>query len=203
MNFCSKCGYQMSEDANVCPNCGCASSKATAEQLDNHPIVKNSTGQLFMTCMLGGVVFGAVMGIMWSAMGMSFVLGFLICSVVFGLLMFGAMAVAVKVLNNNSRKNIMKKVAMSGQIYFEGAANRSGNGGWLFVTQNAVEHHVHNTNIDTKSTIMPHDEIISIYKSGKKLSVKTTKTTYTFVVNNINEWMSLFAQCELTKNKLN
>ena len=199
--FCSKCGNEISEHAVICPKCGCATGKATAEQLENHPVIKTSYGQLFISCMLGGLAFGVFMGILF-ANTWSFIGAFLVCALAFGLLMFAAMAICGSILEKTSRKNILKKVAMNGKIYLEGSANRSGNGGWLFVTQNAIEHHVHSTNFDTTPSILPHDNIVEIHKSGRKLVVVTNQKTYTFVVNNVNQWINLLSQCELTKNKI-
>lgn len=122
--------------------------------------------------------------------------------VIFGLLFFGIMALVVHTLETKTAMAIRKSVAMHGKIYFEGSANRAGNGGWLFVTENGIEHCVHKANFNSAPTSLSHSEIISIRAKGKKLEIITEKTTYTFVVNNIAQWMSLFKTCELTKNKL-
>lgn len=202
MKFCTKCGQQISDESVFCPKCGCATDNATAEQLDNHTVIKTSTTQLLGVCMLGGLIFGAIIGILFSMLDIPFITTFLISGGLFSFLMFGGMFATLKLLNNTARKNILKKVASSGKIYLEGAANRAGNGGWLFVTQNGIEHHPHNTNLDSSPTVISHSDIISIYKNGKKLSIKTTAKNYNFVVNSIDQWITLLSKFELTKNKI-
>ncbi len=202
MKFCSKCGKELFDEAVICPNCGCATDSATPEQLDNHPIVKSSYGQLFKVCMLMGLAFGVFLGVFWSILGLNFLIAFLLGTLMFGLLMFGVLAGLVFVLEKSVRKKVVAKVALTGKIYFEGAANRSGNGGWLFVTQTGIEHHPHSANMNSAPTIIAHEDIVSIQKDQKKLAVQTYLETYLFVVSNIGQWFTLFLQCELTKDKV-
>lgn len=202
MKYCSKCGKELLDEAVICPSCGCATNLATPEQIENHPIVRTSYGQLFKGSMLGGLIFGLFEGIIYSMMGRSFFSTFLFCGIVFGLLFFVAVALCISILESSTIKKMRKGVAIHGKILFEGAANRAGNGGWLFVTQDGIEHHVHGTNFDRSSTIIQHEHIVSIRRSGKKLVIETQQTTHIFVVNNINQWIALFAQYEVTKNKI-
>ena len=93
-------------------------------------------------------------------------------------------------------------MSQKGEIYFEGAANLKGNGGWLFVTQNGIEHRVHNMNFNTQPTILSHSDVVSIKKQGNKLAVKTAQNEYAFVVNDVDRWMMYFKKCAYTKNKV-
>jgi|GEM_PF-1571670 len=202
--FCSKCGKEINDEAVICVHCGCSTNAANTNNLDDHPVIKTSYGRLLAVCMVGGLFFGAVMGIsLGNKNGLaSFIPVFLGCSLGFGLLMFGAFVAFTAKLNDTVRENIRKTALLNKKIYLEGAANRSGNGGWLFVTENAIEHHVHAANLDNAPTIIEHKDIILICKSGKQLLVRTNQKAYFFVVDNVDQWMTLLLQCKLTNNKI-
>lgn len=201
--FCSKCGKEISDEAVICPGCGCPvkpmASSVEKQQTNGSTVIKTSMGKLFGTSMIGGLCFGLFMGLMMIEY---FFLIFILCGISFGLLFFGMIAAFSSSLEKKTVTKFREEVSQKGEIYFEGAANLKGNGGWLFVTQNGIEHRVHNMNFNTQPTILSHSDVVSIKKQGNKLAVKTAQNEYAFVVNDVDRWMMYFKKCDYTKNKV-
>lgn len=202
MKFCSKCGKELMDEAVMCPACGCLVNEKSTTQQNGVTVVKTSKGRLFGSSMLGGLIFGFIMGVFVASSGGNFFAMFILGGLAFGLLFYALMAIFVSTTEKKTLSNIRQKVSIDCKVYFEGAANREGNGGWLFVTEKGVEHHPHQMNFNSNPTIITHDDIVSIRKTGKKLSVFTSKNEYEFVVSDVNKWISLFQGCELTRQKV-
>ena len=115
---------------------------------------------------------------------------------------FGALVLFCSVVEKTTVKTARKALASQGKICFEGAANHKGNGGWLFVTNNAIEYRAHKLNFDTKGITLAYADVISIKKAKRKLLVQTNNGTYDFVVENLDKWITLFSNCESIKEKV-
>lgn len=205
MKFCAKCGKELLDEAVFCPNCGCATGAATPKEQGNHPVVGTSYLKLFTSSLLGGVIFGLLMALYCLALRVEIgmvLLMFVVLGLGFALLFFALMALLCCLLEKTTIKNIRKKIVLQEKIYFEGAASLKGNGGWLFVTQNGVEHRAHKMNVNSKPTSISHDEIVSIQRKGKQLVFHTDRAVYAFTVTNVKRWLELLGDFELTKNKI-
>lgn len=148
--------------------------------------------------MLSGLGFGIIMALIFNT---NYFIG--LCSgLAFGILFFVGMAAVNLFMEDTILKDIRRDVSLNSRIYLEGGANYSGNGGWLFVTEEGIEYRAHKFNFDSKSIKIPHDKIICIEKEKNFLLMSTPDTTYKFTVSNMNQWLTLLESCPLTKDKL-
>lgn len=206
MKYCSKCGKELLEEAVICPLCGCAatSNDSTEPYVCTHPIVKSSSKSIFLMSIMAGGIFGFFIGLMYSVMyEANFVLVFLCGGSFFALLFFGGMTVSMRSLEKSTFTKMRALVAKKTEIYFEGGANRNGNGGRLFITANGIEYYTHKHNFSSESLLIPYKSIVLIQKvNGGKLVIRSEEATYTFVVDSADEWLMFFAKHDQTKGKL-
>jgi len=195
MKYCSKCGKEITEDAAICLHCGCAVEgkpyiRRSTSQIPtkNTPltagvIIKQDVAKLWLTSMLGGLVFGVVMMMALGPFG-------ILSGVLFG----GLFGLAMQIMAGSLEKKWASKraeISASKTILVEGGANLDGNGGWLFVTEEGVEYYTHKANFDQRTLIFAHTEIQAIQKEGGKLVIVANNTKYVFVVNYVDRWLQI------------
>ena len=194
MKYCYKCGKQISDDTTICMHCGCAvvgntSTFSIHKSLSHNTpqarnaIIGHNAGRLWLSCMLGGLIFGLFMMIALGPLG-------LISGPIFGILMGVSMEV---VMFSLTKKWAPKRAEISATktIIAEGGANLDGNGGWLFITDQSVEYYTHKMNFDHRTLIFSRDDIQSIHKEGSKLAVIANNVKYVFVVNYVDQWINM------------
>jgi hypothetical protein len=134
-----------------------------------------------------GVMFGVPMGIFFGINYWSVcfgVLGGLACGVLVTLLILLFCVVTEKKFDK-----LRVAIATERTVICDGGATVKGNGGWMFLTENALEFYPHKINISTKNIIIPLAEIHSVdIKKNQLLIAEKDGTVLPIVVSHVKEW---------------
>lgn len=153
---------------------------------------------LAIMCCGGGLVYGIIMGLFWGNMTMGIMAG-----VLFGVLFTVCMAILLKLIekifeplsaeiekkSEHLRAEISKvrKIICEGPAYHKKGVNSIG--GWLFLSEDAIEFYPHKMNIGNQNIPILLDDISDVETKLNQLKIHTkTNETFIFVVNKANLW---------------
>lgn len=146
-------------------------------------IYKNGAKEYAATYIRFGGLMGLIIGIARASV-LYGIIGGAIAGGLFTLLMFVFIACTEKKFDAMRRE-----IAGERTIYCDGGATLSGNGGWMFFTENGLEFYPHKANLSTAKIRIPLETIVSVCDQNNKLIV-TTKANgdYTVLVAKANLW---------------
>ena len=150
-------------------------------------VYRNGFKEYAIICGAGGGTYGLIMGLFFGDL----MLG-LMCGVLFGVLF----TLFLWIFSNHVEKKsqyIRSEIAKTTHIICEGPANhqRGANaiGGWLFLTDYALDFFPHKVNIGGRSIPIYIDDIAGVEVKSNKLIIHTKAyETYISVVNKANLW---------------
>lgn len=126
---------------------------------------------------------------------MIFQFGFTVWVLVSGLI-FGISFITIcaffSIYVEKKSKNLREEILKVRNIICDGPANniigKNSIGGWLFLSEDALEFYPHKVNFGGKGTAILIDDIISVDTKINQLIIKTNKEKYQFVVNKSKMW---------------
>lgn len=150
-------------------------------------IYKNGIKEWALMCCGCGLVYGVFMGVFWGNITMGIIAGIL-----FGVLFTVCMAIFSKHLEKKS-EHLRAEISNVRKIICEGPANHKNGvnaiGGWLFLSEDAIEFYPHKMNIGGQNIPILIDDISNVETKSNQLIVHTkTNGTFTFVVNKAKLW---------------
>ena len=127
------------------------------------------------------------MGLFWGNMTMGIRAG-----VLFGVLFTVTMAIFTKHIEKKS-VHLRAEISKVRKIICEGPANHKKGvnaiGGWLFLSEDAIEFYPHKMNIGGQNIPILLDDISNVETKSNQLKIQTKeKVTFTFVVNKAKLW---------------
>ncbi len=135
-----------------------------------------------------GVLFGVPMALVFIFMfgtSVGLIAG-IFCGVLFG----GAMYFVSGGIDRKFAETT-QAIAAQRKIIVYGPATESGNGGMLYVTEEAVEFYPHAVNIKTAANVISKKDVIMVKAEGNgKLIVQNAQKRFCFVVNSATVWES-------------
>ena len=150
-------------------------------------VYKNGFKEYAIICCAGGGAYGLIMGIFFEDL----MLG-LLCGVLFGVIFTLILWIFSSHLEKKSQY-IRSEIGKTTHIICEGPANRQRGanaiGGWMFLTDYALDFFPHKINIGGRSIPIYIDDIAGVEVKSNKLIIRTKAyETYIFVVNKANLW---------------
>ena len=150
-------------------------------------VLKNSK----WTFILMGLTYGGTMGLVFSMQNRNYVLGMsigVIAGILFGLIMY-----AINGSMEKKAKVLFQQVGAMRLVICQGAATlrqigMNGAGGWMFLTESAVEFYPHKMNIGAKNIPILLGTIVSTEVRGNTITIKTAMQSHTFQVVKAKEW---------------
>ena len=145
---------------------------------------------LFMG-LIAGPIYGIFMGMVFQNMEMALQLGLgfaIAISIPFAILMIIINAVVEKKV-----VYLREELSKQRKIICEGPANHKQNniaiGGWMFLTEDALEFYPHKMNVVGENIPILLDDILSVETKAKQLIIHTKKGShYIFIVNKSKLW---------------
>ena len=150
-------------------------------------VYKNGIKELALMCCGCGLAYGVLMGLFGSNMTMGIIEG-----VIFGVLFTVAMAIFTKHIEKKS-EHLRAEISKVRKIICEGPANHKKGvnaiGGWLFLSEDAIEFYPHKMNIGGQNIPILLDDILDVKTKSNQLKIHTrSNETFIFVVNKANLW---------------
>ncbi len=134
------------------------------------------------------VIYGSLMGVFLGLANQSIAVGLLatvFCGVLFSFLIFLFSKPMEKKFSQKMRAEIEKEQ----RIICDGAATIQGNGGWLFLLEDAILFCPHKINFSTKKMKIPLSVIESVKAQKNQIVITTFKQTkITVIVCQNKEW---------------
>ncbi|MBQ9112742.1 MAG: hypothetical protein IJY08_04090 [Clostridia bacterium] len=148
-------------------------------------IYRNGAKTYFIMFAICAVMYGGMMGLLYLDLIRGIIMG-----VLFGALFTAAMFVFSKVMERKFNK-MRAEISENRHIVCDGAATVTGNGGWLFLTDTALEFYPHKINFDRSGILIQLADIRNVCCKGNKLIINTVRDTddVPFVVVKNKEWM--------------
>lgn len=150
-------------------------------------VYKNGIKEWAIMCCGCGLAYGFFMGLFWGDMTMGIIAG-----VLFGVLFTLCMALFSKHIEKKS-EHLRAEISKVRKIICEGPANHKKGanaiGGWLFLSEDAIEFYPHKMNIGGQNIPILIDDIANIETKSNQLKIHTkANETFIFVVNKANLW---------------
>jgi hypothetical protein len=150
-------------------------------------IYKNGIREWALLCCVCGLVYGVLMGVFWGNITIGIIAGIL-----FGVLFTVGMAIFSKHLEKKS-EHLRAEISKVRKIICEGPANHKKGvnaiGGWLFLSEDAIEFYPHKMNIGGQNISILIDDISNVETKSNQIKIHTkTNETFTFVVNKAKLW---------------
>ena len=150
-------------------------------------VYKNGIKEWAIMCCGCGLVYGVLMGLFWGNMITGIMAG-----VLFGVLFTACMAILSKHIEKKS-EHLRAEISKVRKIICEGPANHKKGvnaiGGWLFLSEDAIEFYPHKMNIGGQNIPILLDDISDVETKLNQLKIHTkTNETFIFVVNKANLW---------------
>lgn len=150
-------------------------------------IYKNGIKEWAIMCCGCGLVYGVLMGLSWGNMTTGIIAG-----VLFGVLLTVCMAIFSKHIEKES-EHLRAEISKVRKIICEGPASHKKGvnaiGGWLFLSEDAIEYYPHKMNIGDQNIPILLDDISDVETKLNQLKIHTkTNETFIFVVNKANLW---------------
>lgn len=150
-------------------------------------VYKNGIKEWAIMCCGCGLTYGFIMGLMRDNMTSGIISGIL-----FGGVFTLCMALFSKHIEKKSAQ-LRAEIAKVRKIICEGPANHKKGanaiGGWLFLSEDAIEFYPHKMNIKAENIPILLDDILNVETQGNQLKIQTkTGSAYTFVVNKSKLW---------------
>lgn len=137
--------------------------------------------------LLCGMFYGGLMGIFFGFSTRIFLLG-VIFGVLGGFLFSFFMFVFIKHQEKKSNKK-RSEIAKERKIICDGAATIQGNGGWMFLTEEALEFYPHKINFSTKEVKIPINMIASVKTRRNQLVIYLAdQLMFTIIVCHNKDW---------------
>lgn len=131
---------------------------------------------------LAGIMEGAVIGILTYLNSANLKLSILLAVVTGGL--FGILLYYFAKNMYDQAQSLCEKIQEKRKVFYYAGANYLGTGGFLFVTEYAVEFYAHKINPQQQNFAIGIDDIIAIEIQGRKLCITTEKQKVKFLVTN-------------------
>ena len=150
-------------------------------------VYKNGIKEWAIMCCGYGLVFGVLMGLFWGDMTTGIITG-----VLSGVLFTVCMAIFSKHIEKKA-EHLRAEISKARKIICEGPANHKKGvnaiGGWLFLSEDAIEFYPHKMNIGGQNIPILLDDISDVETKLNQLKIHTkTNETFIFVVNKANLW---------------
>lgn len=150
-------------------------------------VLKNSKGSF----VLMGLIYGGIMGLVFGNQSGNYLLGLTtggVAGLIFALAMYAVNASAEK-----KAKVLYQQVACMRKVFCQGTATLrtnsfNGVGGWMFLTESALEFYPHKGNIGGRNVPILLGAILSAKAKGNTLLVETASKTYSFQVVKAQQW---------------
>ncbi len=149
-------------------------------------IYKNGFKEYFFM----GTIFGLCMGAFFFFTRIVNLAGFFVVAVSSGTLFAFIMYLFAKRVEIKS-KYLHNEIAKVRRIICEGVATIKGVGGWLFVTEDAIEFYPHKINLGGESIAVLIDDIVAVNNGFNNIEIATKESTYKFIVNKPTGWKNL------------
>ena len=157
-------------------------------------IYKNGLKEYLIMCAFCTVFFGLFMGIYSGFVVDDFNFGIISgmgSGLFFGVFFTIAMAI-VSVIIEKKSENLRAEISKVRSIICEGPANHkkgaNGIGGWLFLSEDALEFYPHKANFGGKNIAILIDDITNVDTKANQLIIQSNMEKYQFVVNKSNMW---------------
>ena len=145
------------------------------------------------------VLFGVPMGILFGFRYLNFIVG-VITGVLSGLLFTLAIFIFVRIQEKKFDKK-RAEIAKERKIICDGGATISGNGGWMFFTENGIEFYPHKLNFSTKEIKIPMNMIEEVKAQRNQLVVSVVnKPRVVIVVSHNKEWKKQIEKAIVNSN---
>jgi hypothetical protein len=150
-------------------------------------VYKNGIKEWTLMCCGCGLAYGFFISLFYGDMTMGIIAGVL-CGTLFTL----CRAIFSKLIEKKSA-HLRAEISKVRKIICEGPANHKKGansiGGWLFLSEDAIEFYPHKMNIGGQNIPILIDDILNIETKSKQLKIHTkANETFTFVVNKANLW---------------
>ncbi len=150
-------------------------------------IYKNGIKEWALMCCGCGLVYGVLMGLFSGNITTGIISGIL-----FGVFLTVFMAIFSKHLEKKS-EHLRAEISKVRKIICEGPANHKKGvnaiGGWLFLSEDAIEFYPHKMNIGGQNIPILIDDISNVETKLNRIKIHTkTNETFTFVVTKAKLW---------------
>ena len=151
-------------------------------------VYKNGTKEYIVLFCTSAIIYGVLMGTYYHNM---------IAGVFAGLVFGVVFTVATSVFGKRFEKKaavLREEISKVREVICDGPANHqkgfNGIGGWLFLTEDAIEFYPSKMNFGGQNIPILLDDITNVQAKSNRLKVYTKKNgTYTFVVNKADLWL--------------
>lgn len=158
-------------------------------------VYKIGIKKLALICCGCGLAYGVFMGLRFGNMTVGIIAGVLVgvlFGVLFGVLLPVCMAIFSKYIEKKSEP-LRAEISKVRKIICEGPANHKKGvnaiGGWLFLSEDAIEFYPLKMNIGGQNIPILLDDISDVETKSNQLKIHTkTNETFIFVVNKANLW---------------
>ncbi len=149
-------------------------------------VIKNKKSAFVVS----GLIYGCLMALYYVLQG-DVLMALNMC--LFGSVLYGFLLYLYTVYKEKKAENLRKQIETKRKIICHGGASYRKSsiiaiGGWMFLTEDAVEFYKTIDNLGGKNIAILLDEIISVSMKGKILNIVTKEMTYSFIVPQVKIW---------------
>ncbi|MBR3552202.1 MAG: hypothetical protein IKN72_02310 [Clostridia bacterium] len=170
-------------------------------------IIKNGTKPLLILSAIGGAIFGIVMALYFGLMyrdKSSIILG-LSAGGLWFILYFLAMFLLVR-KNEQNAESLHRQIELARKVICEGPVlyingSRRGTGGWMFLSEDAVEFYRVKGNFGGNNVAIPLDDVVSVtvgkrnpFGQTNQMTIQTCENHFVFSVAKAKVWKAQIDQ---------
>ncbi len=144
-------------------------------------ILKNTFGDVLKLSFIGGVMYGLLMGIVGGSVNVG---------IATGIFFWWGFSLLIYLFAKGIEKRVQplrEEISAKRKIICEGGTTVNGIGGWMFLTEDAVEFYPHKANFGGNAFYIALDEIVEVTVKGK-LIIKKRDYTYELAAVKPHVW---------------